>query len=110
METTIPDTFTTSNERTHFWRQHYDACLTGDCSRRMYCSENKLLYSRFNYWCQKFALEDEKKAQASNGFAAITIATPEVQSLALCTLELGNARQLQIHNLSALKTVIELLG
>jgi hypothetical protein len=76
----------------------------------MYCNEHGLIYSRFNYWCQKFALAKTKEPVHNSGFAAITLTPAKMQSPALCTLELGDAKQLQIHDINALKAVIEFLG
>jgi hypothetical protein len=100
-----------------FWRTHYDIYKTSGLSKAAYSRQNNLIGPRFIYWSRKFEMNPivkTKPSQPSN-FARIEIKEEKTQFTPigihpLCTLELGNAKRLMIHDISVIKMLLNSLG
>lgn len=44
-----------------FWRDHFSLCASSGLSRKAYCRENQLVYSRFQYWHHKLVAAKKEK-------------------------------------------------
>ncbi len=102
----------TPSRQTIYWRNHYDTFRNSELSRADYCRVNGLSYDNCAYWFRKFEFERPSKPLPETGFSSVTLSAPPFSSSneTLCTLELGFERRLLIHDVSVLKTLLEVCG
>lgn len=100
-----------------FWKKHYKIYKTSGLSKAAYCRQNNLIGPRFFYWSRKFEINPiaKTKPPQSSNFARIEIKEEKTQVTPigihpLCTLELGNAKRLMIHDMSVIKMLLNSLG
>ena len=99
-----------------FWKKHYEVYKASGLSKAAYSRQNNLIGPRFIYWSRKFEMEliEKTKSSQPTNFARIEIKEktqfPSIEIHPLCTLELGNAKRLMIHDMSVMKMLLNLLG
>lgn len=95
------------------WHKHYQQYKQSGLSKTVYSQQHNLVLHQFMYWSRKFddaAIQQNIKTE--NTFLPVKI-KPTLDSNAgnvLCSLELSENKRLLIHDLSALRFILNSLG
>lgn len=96
---------TNAQDTSDFWRKHYLASQDSYVSKKKYCKEHSLIYPRFIYWSRKFAAEATTTLTPNPSFIKVNVESSSSNSV-LCTLELGGSKRLLVHDVTALKAIL----
>ena len=89
------------------WEKHYASYQASGLKKKTYCRNTGLNYYQFQYWHQKFQLEQRVESnEPATGFLPVAIKSPRRTSDILCTLELSSGSRLFIHDESVLQTIL----
>lgn len=105
-------TTTTTIENKAFWKMHYQQFLLSNLSKTAYAQRHQLVKHRVGYWFRKFEAVAKASLNSQDGFIPVTIKKPTLpvsdkNVLVLCTLQLGDNKQLLVHSELALKLCLE---
>ena len=114
---TLPQKISKEIMNEAFWKKHYEIYKTSGLSKAAYSHQNNLIRPRFIYWSRKFEINPIAKTKPSqpSDFAKIELKEEQIQFTPigiqpLCTLELGNAKRLMIHDMGVIKILLNSLG
>lgn len=100
-------------ETESFWKKHYERFQLSKLSKAAYARKYGLIRHRFIYWSQKFEKALKKPFSVKSDFIPIKIESSDVMidktMPALCTVNLGNGKQLLLHSEAALKLCLDIL-
>ena len=98
-------------ETESFWKSHHERFKLTNLSKDEYARRNNLLKHRFIYWAHKFEKALKKSSAVKSDFIPITIKQSgsmlDKSMSVLCTVELGNGKQLWLHSEVALKLCLD---
>ena len=87
-------------ETKEFWQHHIKQLKSSGLSSANYCRVNEINYDRFGYWVKKILSQPP-------AFIPVQLREEKIQIAGeLCTLEF-RGYSLKIHDLSALKVILE---
>ena len=102
---------TTAIENKAFWKMHYQQFLLSHLSKTAYAQRYQLVKHRVGYWFRKFEAVAKASRHSPEGFIPVTIKptlpVPDKNVPVLCTLQLGDNKQLLVHSELALKLCLE---
>lgn len=98
-------------ENKAFWETHVEQFKQSNLSKAEYARRHQLVKHRFIYWAHKFELADTATQVVGADFIPVKIKSDALMRdkgmPILCTLQLGNGKQLLIHQEAALKLCLE---
>ena len=95
-----------------FWESHYQQYKKSNLSKTKYSRQHNLSAPQFIYWSHKFEAKSQMKPATAPNFIEVKMQSelPNKSYVGLCTLELGNAKRLIIHDMGVMKTLLHSLG
>ena len=98
-------------ESESFWKTHYEQFKLSQLSKAEYARKHDLIKHQFIYWAHKFEAALKKSSAVKSDFIPITIKQSgsmlDKTMPALCTVQLGNGKQLLLHSEAALKLCLD---
>jgi hypothetical protein len=109
-----------ANEDESFWQKHIKAFESSGLSIAGYCRSKGVNLDRFSYWKKKLPARKEdsvgEKRTSKSGLPLLAVKIREnghenrLGALGLCSLDLGNGRVLQVHDVRALELILSRLN